>query len=241
LYIKNKSKINSKEAVMFSKEKTITVTVDDYKSRDAVYSREFEGREGHACLVEVLPDNECYDSPRDWDNLWTWVTTQGAGYSDNGQEITDYEDDNGKLRKDFLRNNLVMPLYLYRHSGDVISMDSFAGRGLPQGYEEFDSGCMGFAFVSKEKIKKEYNCVRITKSVLEKARQCLKGEVETMNMLNMGEVYSIKVVDMVTDCEHSVYGFYCANRNEIADCAKDVLAGFAQEGEERYVAERLVA
>ena len=239
---------------MFLKEKTITVTVDDYKSKEAIFSLEFEGQEGHTCLVEVLPEYEYGENPRDWSNLWTWVTTDKAGYSDIKYRGTkerswrdrqwykpeDFEDsDTGKLDKQFLKENIVMPLYLYRHSGDVISVGRFPA-GSPCDCP-WDSGCMGFAFVSKKELKKEYCVKRITKKVLENARERLEGEVKVMNMRNAGEVYGITVVDMVTDQQDSCWGFYCDSRKEIAECARDMLCGFVKEGEEQLVAERLVA
>jgi len=151
----------------------------------------------------------------------------------------DFEDASGELDKEFQRQNLVVPLYLYRHSGDVISAGRFAANSpcnCP-----WDSGCMGFAFVSREKVKQEFGVKRLTKSVLAKANVRLRQEVEVMNMYLAGEVYGIEVIDMVTDRHDSCWGFYCNSRQEVAACARDMLDGYAQESREQAVAEALVA
>jgi len=232
--------------------KTITVTVDDYIDSTAIYSQEFENDKGEACLIQVLPDEFC-DSPRDWDNLWTWVTTPGEGYSDMEYRGTkeqnwrdrrcyrpeDFEDDDGKIDRQFQKENIVVPLYLYRHSGDVISAGRFAANdpcNCP-----WDSGCMGFAFVSKERLKKEYNMKRITKKVLEKAMACLRGEVETMNDINMGYVYGIKVVNMRTEEEDSCWGFISSDGKYLKEAAADMLSDWVSADKRQEIVDRLVA
>ena len=231
---------------MFSKEKVITVTVKDYIDKDALYHAEFTDKNGNSCLVQICRDDYPMNPREDSDHLWTWVTTYGAGYSDrNGIAKTaedrgcggmpiyrkyyhnpeDYEDDEGYIDKDFLKENLVVRLYLYRHSGDRISTGSFYGL-LPQGHAEFDSGCMGFAYVSREKMKEWYRCKQITKKIISKARACLEAEVDEVNAVNSGDVYYIKVTNLETEEEDSCGGYICSKEEYLRDAIADMLSGW---------------
>jgi hypothetical protein len=226
---------------MFQKEKTITVTARDYKDKDAIYSAEFQGKDGNACLVEVLPDHDRSTNPRtDWENLWTWVTTERAGYSDRVPRSKEcyniYRYDPKTMRNDYL----IMPLHLYRHNGDVISVGNYST--VVNGNRPWDGAVMGFAFVSFDKLKKEYSCKRITRQVRERAIACLKAEVEAVNCCNDGRVYGIKVVDMVTDEEDACWGFICSDSNQLSMCAVDMISPYTDDNGEcaQDIAERLL-
>ena len=77
---------------------------------------------------------------------------------------------------------IILPLWLYDHSG--ISM-SF-GRTC-----SWDSGQVGFIFIDKATIRKEYNCKRISKELLLKVEEILKGEVEEYDSYLRGDVYDL--------------------------------------------------
>jgi len=239
----------------FARTKEITLTEKDFMYKDVHFQYFFDNAKGERCTIAVFPDYEC-ESPRDWDNLWTWATSPKAGYSDvdfrgtkeqNFRDRTyhnadDYIDGNGKIYKDFAKDNLIVKLYLYRHSGDYIyssrTTDTPCNVHCP-----WDSGCMGFAFVSKEAVRKGFGThiwkevdgktidvgvplKRITKKVLEKAYALLEGEIKAMNMANNGEVYGFKVVNMQTDEEDSCWGYYCDGRKEIAETAEEFIKDF---------------
>ena len=221
----------------FSKQKTVTVTADDFLSSSALYHAEFIGKNGNPCLVQVLLDSDggC-ENPRKWaDMFWTWVTTQGAGYSDLKNDTPeDYEDEDGRLDKQFLKENIVIPLYLYRHSGDAISL----GREYPFDCQ-FDSGCMGFAYVSRAKVLKEYGWKVITQKRREKLVGYLQGEVDEMNAWLAGETYGVQVIDMQTEWEDSSWGYI--GHDYLKSAVRDMLCGWAKDGELQEIAGRLVA
>jgi len=222
-----------------------------------VYTAEFENNLGEECLIQLIPDRDC-ESPRDWEHLWTWVTTMSAGYSDRNPRYDektarysgswssgkwyrpeDFEGEDGELDKEFQQKSIVVPLHLYRHSGDFISVGTRSTAA--NGNCRWDSGIMGFAFVSKEKLKKEYACKCITKKVIERAMDCLRSEVAAMNAYNDGSVYGVKVVNMRTDAEDSCWGFTCPERKDIFDAAVDMLGGWVDDTKRCEIAERLVA
>lgn len=76
---------------------------------------------------------------------------------------------------------IMLPLYLYDHSGITMSTSSFSCR--------WDSGQVGFIYVSKETVRKEYGWSRFTKDRVERIEAYLKGEVETYDHYLTGEVY----------------------------------------------------
>ena len=72
-----------------------------------------------------------------------------------------------------------LPLYLYDHSGITMSTGSFC--------DSWDSGQVGFIYVTKEDIEKEYGA--FNKKNLETAMSVLRGEVDIYNQYIHGDVY----------------------------------------------------
>jgi len=66
-----------------------------------------------------------------------------------------------------------LPIYMYDHSGIAVSTKPF--------YCPWDSGRIGFIFVSKAKLRKEYEVEEITESIVAKAIRILEAEVEEYN------------------------------------------------------------
>ena len=79
---------------------------------------------------------------------------------------------------------VILPLFLMDHSGISISTTSFNDR--------WDSGQVGFIFVTRETVKKEYGSV--TEETLKTATRVLEGEVQEYNSYLTGDVY-----DLVTE------------------------------------------
>ncbi len=80
---------------------------------------------------------------------------------------------------------VILPIYKYEHGMVALSTESFIGRAH---HAEWDSGLCGHIWVSKEKLRYEYGCKRITQKVIETATTVLKDEVEEYSdWLNDGE------------------------------------------------------
>ena len=107
------------------------------------------------------------------------------------------------LKKD-LKAIMILPLYLYDHSGISMKVGSFHGL-LPQGHAEFDSGQVGFIYITAENVKE----LGIDKSKID---QYLRGEVETYNKYLTGDVYCIVREDYNKDKGQTNYdvvgGYY---------------------------------
>jgi hypothetical protein len=162
-------------------------------------------------LIEVIQD-ESPESPREWDNLGTMICFHGRY---NLGDKHDYRsgDYSGwdEQRKDIEKKEnacVILPLYLYDHSGITMST-------IPFGCN-WDSFQVGWIVISKEKVRKEYNVKRINKELIEKVTNILENEVKTYDQYLTGDVYGHKIFK-VTECElghehkeevYSCWGFY---------------------------------
>ena len=137
-------------------------------------------------LIEIYPD-QSPDSPREWDNLGTMVCFHKR--YDLGDKH-DYDENNydswDELKEDIIKQenvHTILHLYLYDHSGITMNTTGFSCR--------WDSGQVGWIFVSKDKVKKD----GIDESKIE---QYLNGEVETYDQYLTGDVWGYRVYEVET-------------------------------------------
>jgi hypothetical protein len=221
----------------FTKQKTITVSAEDFLGREAVCYAEFEHDTKHY-LVQAVPDMDVCNPREEFAPAWTWATTRNAGYSDKG--AMDIDDWHG-MEKAEREKYIFYPLGLLRHSSDTIYAGSREHWADPGGW---DSGRMGVAYITKKKAVSEWGGTwkngeavkqgtRLTGKVRKRAFECLKAEVAEMNMFIHGEIYGIIVTCLETEEDDSCWGFYCDGREEIRGRVKDMLPnGMTAEAEE---------
>ena len=113
--------------------------------------------------------------------------------TDKEEELRENGDDKELMQLIEEQGTVILPLFLYDHSGITMSTGSFGDR--------WDSGQVGWIYITKEEYEKE----GWTK---EQATKYLKGEVETYDNFLTGEVYGWKVVDEDDDAVDSCYGYY---------------------------------
>lgn len=177
----------------------------------------------HAGLkVSIYPDDLDQEGPLAWDNLGTMACFHrryNLGHKDHGIDHKDYESWE-EMKEGIVKKHdavVILPLFLYDHSGLRIKVGSFQGL-LSQGHAEFDSGQVGFIFVSREKVLKEYSAKRITKAILAKAEKVLQAEVKTYDQFLSGDVYGYEVEDQEGEHLDSCWGFY--GMDDVLDEAK---------------------
>ena len=155
-------------------------------------------------LKVTIYNDDTMESPRAWDNLGTMICFHNRYDLGDKHSFKGPEDFKQEIKPD---KNLIMPLYLYDHSGITISTSSFNDR--------FDSGQVGYIYVSYQDIKKEYK--NISKAALDTAKKVLLSEVETYDQYLTGEIYSysIEKADICKCCKHKEFvhidscsGFY---------------------------------
>ena len=155
-------------------------------------------------------------SPKDWDNLGT-IAYKHSRYS-LGEEVigdpVDWLTDKIGLTPDyvdklaakqgyrhysnetremleamFLEKFIALPLYLYDHSGITISTTPF--------HCPWDSGQVGYIYVTKEKARRELGIKRITSK--KRILDYLRGEIETFDQYLRGDVYGFRVFEHEPD------------------------------------------
>lgn len=143
----------------------------------AQYQNEVEQFTESGLTVFIMSDPEPQNPRKDWDNAGTMVCFNGK------YDLGDTHDfllaqDFGEWWQNNGEGGCMLPLYLYDHSGLTMRTTPF---DCP-----WDSGIVGFIYMTRETIEKEGiadpECV-------------LKAEVETYDQYLRGDVYCFSVED----------------------------------------------
>lgn len=187
--------------------------------------------DGHQ--LKIIAD-ESPDSPREWDNLGTMVCFHRRYQLGDKHEFDTPED-----FREFLHDEdiaVVLPLYLYDHSGITMSIHPFSC--------SWDSGQVGWIYVTNETVRGEYG--NLTPDSIKLAKRILEGEVEAYNQYIRGDIYGFELLAPHNcDCdecscegEHvdSCWGFYGSDPVEngmvdhlAAKYRKEIMAGDYQQ------------
>lgn len=169
-------------------------------------------------IFETSQQEDMFETPRDWDNLGIMVCCHrrynlGDIQYDEGKHavfytlVNDLNYNTEQLRNDldnmeggtFIEKYMtkieelaiVLPLYLYDHSGITISTSPFS---CP-----WDSGQLGFIYATKEATRKEFGVRRIDERIRNNTLDILYKEVEIYDYFLTGEIYEFIIVDVKTD------------------------------------------
>lgn len=149
----------------------------------------------------IIQDTEP-ESPRNWDNLGTMVCWHRRYNLGDEHDYPSPDSFNEEIKED---KNIILPLFLYDHGGITISTSSFSCR--------WDSGQIGFIYISFEKIKKEFSWVKLSKKRINQIRSYLIAEVSTYDQYLTGDVYGYNIESDAGDHLDScweLYGYdYC--------------------------------
>ena len=154
--------------------------------------------------LEIFDDLDPSD-PREFDNLGTMVCFHrrynlGDETELKSSDFSSWEELENYLYKE--ENALIaIPVFMYDHSGLWINTTGFS---CP-----WDSGQVGYIYISKEKVRREYSCKRISKKLKEMIREMLCSEVDLYNDYLCGNVYGFTLTDKENAEEiDSSCGFY---------------------------------
>jgi hypothetical protein len=166
-----------------------------------------ELNDGNTFRIFIDPDPT---NPRtEYDNLGTMVCFHKRyDLGDEHEYVTDDFRNWDELRKAICAREdvaLIFPVFLFDHSGLALSLN--AERFAMQDSQRWDWGQIGFMFISKTKVRKEYDCKRISSKVLEKVTSCLTGEIETYNHYLAGRVYGFTLTSSDGTVDDNVWGF----------------------------------
>lgn len=165
--------------------------------------------------------DECPESPREWSTMAKMFCfhkrySLGDDHEYNTDDFSNWSEFKNQIEKDY-DVAIILPLYMYDHSGVTISTQPFSC--------QWDSGQVGWVFITKDTIREEYSVKHVTKSSLQKALTYLLGEVEVYDQYLTGEVYSFNLVEVET-CKH------CGEKHEnsIDSCGGFFGSDFAKNG-----------
>jgi len=117
-------------------------------------------------------------------------------------ECSSWEDHEKVVLAEQGADAIILPLYLYDHSGITMSTEPFSCN--------WDSGRVGTIAISLDTVRKEYGCTDITPTLKETILDALRSEVDTYDMYLTNDVYTVTIVE--TDNEDEVIdscgGFY---------------------------------
>lgn len=152
---------------------------------DAIKTYKFsDGR-----TLEIIQDEDP-ESPRDWDNLGTMACfhkSYDLGDKDHGIDHTEFGgfDEMEKWIRHENPGCVILPLFLFDHSG--ITMSTSSERFRVCDGAGWDWGQVGFIFVSRETIEKEFG--EHGGRTDEQIETYLRGEVETYDQYIRGDIY----------------------------------------------------
>ena len=144
------------------------------------------------------------ESPREWNDLTKMVCFHSR-YNLGDKHDYNHNDYNGwdEIEKAIIKNEnvaVILNLYLYDHSGITISTSPFGCR--------WDSGQIGFIYITKEDAIANWGKKICTKEVKEKALKFIEGDVKTYDDYLVGNVHGFTLTNKVTDEEDSCWGFF---------------------------------
>jgi hypothetical protein len=113
----------------------------------------------------------------------------GEKHNYNHQDYSGWDE----MERAIIRNEdvaIIKPLYMYDHGNITIDTSPFDCR--------WDSGQLGFVYISKKDLRKEYSIKRVTQKWIDKAEEMLDSEVETYDQYLRGECYGYEIVRVDT-------------------------------------------
>ena len=144
-------------------------------------------KEGY--ILKIFQE-EFPESPREWDNLGTLI------FVNKPRSLGDYSDPGADIEA--AKSALIrLPIYIYIHSGIAISTAPFSCH--------WDSGFLGYYYVTREKVISEYG--EVTPENIQAAENRARAELETFGIYLSGEVYGF-TIEKDGDPIGSCWGYY---------------------------------
>lgn len=151
--------------------------------------------------MEIYVDHFPSNPRTEWENIGTMVCFHnryrlGDKHDYNSNDFDSWDELQQQIIKDH-DPAVILPIYMYDHSGVTISTTPFGCM--------WDSGQIGFIYLSKEKARKEFK--RMTGKVKVSLIKNLECEVKTYDQYLRGDVYGFQILEGDEVIE-SVSGFY---------------------------------
>lgn len=129
------------------------------------------------------------------------------------------------------RDIIILPLYLYDHSGLSMSTGPFVGRAV---HAEWDSGQVGYIYADHDDILNSFG--QVTPETVKQAKECLEGEVEAYDAYLRGDCWGYRTFMYGQEMD-SCWGFLGdidAIKKDISSCLADGWKQLVDKLEPRY-------
>lgn len=159
------------------------------------------------------------ESPREWDNITVMHcchTEYNLGDEQyNLRREADKEDWVAMLKQVKRNGDIVLPLYIFDHSGITVSLTPFSCR--------WDSGQVGYVIVPRKKMIEEFNKKNFTPALKKKALEIAENEVKTYDMFLRGDVYGYEIEDSEGESIDSCWGYFGSDYTDLLNEAQSVI------------------
>lgn len=150
----------------------------------------------------VIEQDTWVENPRheDWNDSVFMMAHSRYAFGDSSEPTTVAEiRERLKSRRRF--DDEVLPVYMYDHSGITIATTPFS---CP-----WDSGQIGYIYMSKIAMRRAFGVKRITERVRKLARELMVAEIATLDTYLRGDVWVVEIKDTDTNTiVESVGGIY---------------------------------
>jgi len=160
-------------------------------------------------VINIKEDENPRDPRTEFDNITKmacWHSRYSLGDKSVNQDFPKKNYNTAEeMKADIIKREhpaIILPLYLYDHSGITISTSPFS---CP-----WDSGQVGFVWITKEQAKRDLLIKYFTKKNLARVEECLKVDVRTYDDYLTGSVYGYEIskLEDETNILESVWGYY---------------------------------
>lgn len=186
----------------------------------------YETKEYRGYKIEIDQDSDYPNIREEYDNLGTMVCFHSR------YNLGD--EDTGISKEELIKianssEYLSLPLYLYDHSGITMNTTGFSCG--------WDSGKVGYIFVSKVEIREKYNCKNVTKKLKETVLSVLRAEVALYDDYLTGNVFCYDIKDENDESIDSCCGFYGTDfdNNGLMEHAKCAIDCYIKKEEENGI------
>lgn len=167
----------------------------------------------------IIKRCDAHDSPREWENMTKMICFHGNyRLGDKFDEykpsmFNGWEELEEQLHKDY-NIAAILPLYLYDHFGITISTSSLNDR--------WDSGQVGFIFVTKETMLDERGGKILTKKLKEQAIEICEADVKIYDQYLCGEVYGYEIIEEVEMVSMTKQDWEVGNCDNVEHFTEDI-------------------
>lgn len=160
--------------------------------------------------IRIERDEDPLDPRKEFDYLGCMVCMHKRYSLGDKHEFRTADFDSWSELEEHLCKNLgavvVLPLYLFDHSGITMSTDSSRFRACdPAGW---DWGQVGFIYATREAVLANFMKKRLTKSLLEQTASVLTNEVEVYDQYLQGDVWGYIIEDDQGNVVDSLWGMF---------------------------------